>query len=351
MNVAFWLREDQCKKNNIFFNPSDATGAKAHLKYQHLFQFLKKNNINLITYDLIKNYGTLDAAIFVDYPLVPSKKALEIFNLKIPKILITDENKYLRPDTWTKKNIESFDFVLCNDDDYIDDKKFIKHHAHDHFKDLDLNFKILKKEFKNKKLLAMISWNKKYNHPAINYNKRINVIEWFENYHPNEFDLFGPNWDEFVFAWDLPLFRKLNSNRFKFLRNIFATRYSTWKGKVDNKIDCIKDYKFVFVFENTDSQNGYITEKILDVFYGGSIPIYLGAPNIKDYIDDKCFINLRDFKRLNDLYTHLKSFDSFKYQNMLNEVEKFLFSKDSYSFTSKYFCEKIHTILSNIKIN
>ena len=37
MNVAFWLREDQCKKNNIFFNPSDATGAKAHLKYQHLY--------------------------------------------------------------------------------------------------------------------------------------------------------------------------------------------------------------------------------------------------------------------------------------------------------------------------
>ena len=38
-----------------------------------------------------------------------------------------------------------------------------------------------------------------------------------------------------------------------------------------------------------------------DVFYGGSIPIYLGAKNIKKYISDKCFINFSDFENLNDL--------------------------------------------------
>jgi len=351
MNISFWLREDQCRENNIFFNPTDATGAKAHLKYQHLFEFLKNKGINLKTYDLIKNYKALDAAIFVDYPLVPSKKAVDIFNLDLPKILITDENKYLRPNVWNKENLKFFDYILCNDDDYIDNEKFLKHHAHDHFKDLTLNFEILKKDFTDKKFLSMISWNKKYNHPELNYNERIKVIDWFEKHHPNEFDLFGPNWDEFVFSWDLPLFRRLNSNRFKALRKIFGKKYSSWKGKINNKVDSIKDYKFVFVFENTNSINGYITEKIFDVFYGGSIPIYLGAKNIKNYISDKCFINLKDFKNLEDLFLYLKSIDSFKYQEMLNEVEKFLNSEQSYSFTTKHFCEKVYSILSNIKNN
>lgn len=348
MDIAFWLREDQCKKNNIFFNPLDATGAKAHLKYQHLFKFLKKKNINLKTYDLVDNYEKLKASIFVDYPLVPSKKAIEIFNLDIPKILITDENKYLRPSVWSKDNLKFFDYIFCNDDDYVDNKKFFKHHAHDHFKDLNLNFKILKKEFKDKKFLSMISWNKKYNSKYLNYKKRFNVIDWFEKYHSNEFDLYGPNWDEFVFPWDLPVLRRLNSKRFIKLRSAFGNKYSTWKGKVSNKANCINDYKFVFVFENTELINGYITEKIFDVFYGGSIPIYLGAKNINNYINDRCFINLRDFENLNDLYNYLKSIDSVKYQEMLNEVNKFLNSNQSYSFTTKYLCEKIYSTLLKI---
>ena len=65
-----------------------------------------KKNINLKTYDLVDNYEKLKASIFVDYPLVPSKKAIEIFNLDIPKILITDENKYLRPSVWSKDNLK-----------------------------------------------------------------------------------------------------------------------------------------------------------------------------------------------------------------------------------------------------
>ena len=47
MNISFWLREDQCRENNIFFNPIDDTGSKGHLKYKHLFEFLKKKEINL----------------------------------------------------------------------------------------------------------------------------------------------------------------------------------------------------------------------------------------------------------------------------------------------------------------
>ncbi len=348
MNIAFWLREDQCSRNNIFYNSKDATGSKAHLKYKHLFEFLRDKKIKLTTYDVVDNYETLDAAIFVDYPLIPSKKALEIFNLKIPKILITDENKHTRPDVWDKINLNKFDYVFCCDDTYIDNLKFFKHHAHDHYKDLNLNYQILKKEFENKKFSSMISWNKKSKNSSINYQKRINIIDWFEKHYSKDFDLYGPNWDEFVFPWDVPILRRLNTNRFTKFRKVLGKNYSNWKGSVVEKVKCINDYKFIFVFENTEKINGYITEKIFDVFYGGSIPIYFGAENIEDYIDSKCFIDLRKFKSLEDLYSYLKMIDKNTYQIMLTEVEKFLSSKNSYSFTTKYFCEKIYSTLLKI---
>lgn len=348
MNLAFWLREDQCSQNNIFSNPTDKTGAKAFLKYKHLFEFLKNKNINLTTFDLIDNYNLIDAVIFVDYPLVPSKKAKEIFNLNIPKILITDENKFIRPNVWNKNNLEAFDYIFSCDDNYIDNIKFFKHHAHDHYRDLDLKFKVLHKDFNSKKFLSMISWNKKYSNKSINYKTRRNVIEWFENYYPNEFDLYGPNWDEFVFPWDVHLFQRMNTPRFTKLRKKFGKQYITWKGSVTNKVKCINNYKFVFVFENTELIDGYITEKIFDVFYGGSIPIYLGPENIINYINNKCFINFRDFKNLDSLYRYLKSIDKNKYQVMLNDVKSFLNGHESYSFTTKYFCEKIYSVLLKI---
>ena len=111
----------------------------------------------------------------------------------------------------------------------------------------------------------MISWNKKYSNKSINYKTRRNVIEWFENYYPNEFDLYGPNWDEFVFPWDVHLFQRMNTPRFTKLRKKFGKQYITWKGSVTNKVKCINNYKFVFVFENTELIDGYITEKIFAV--------------------------------------------------------------------------------------
>ena len=106
-----------------------------------------------------------------------------------------------------------------------------------------------------------------------------------------------------------------------------------------DKVKCINDYKFVFVFENTEKINGYITEKIFDVFYGGSIPIYFGAENIEDYIDSKCFIDFRKFQSLGDLYFYLK-IDKNKYQTMLTEVEKFLSGKNVFLLQLNIFVRK-----------
>lgn len=53
-------------------------------------------------------------------------------------------------------------------------------------------------------------------------------------------------------------------------------------------------YKFVICFENSFAEE-YITEKLPNVMLGKSVPIYRGAPNIRDYFNTKSFINFDDY--------------------------------------------------------
>jgi hypothetical protein len=50
------------------------------------------------------------------------------------------------------------------------------------------------------------------------------------------------------------------------------------------KIDACKDYMFSVVVENGD-YNAYFTEKIIDCFLTGVIPIYWGCPSLSEFFD------------------------------------------------------------------
>ena len=56
----------------------------------------------------------------------------------------------------------------------------------------------------------------------------------------------------------------------------------------------LSKYKFSICFENSITA-GYISEKIFDCFYAGTIPIYYGDPNVKESIDPDSFIDFRKF--------------------------------------------------------
>jgi hypothetical protein len=68
-----------------------------------------------------------------------------------------------------------------------------------------------------------------------------------------------------------------------------------WK---DNE-KLFKDYKFVICFENS-FVNEYITEKLPNVMFANSIPIYRGAPNIGKYFNTQSFINYEDYGKSYD---------------------------------------------------
>ena len=58
---------------------------------------------------------------------------------------------------------------------------------------------------------------------------------------------------------------------------------------VINKIEFLSDYKFSIAMENSNG-DGYLTEKIVDSFIAGTIPIYFGDYMLEEFINPKTYI-------------------------------------------------------------
>jgi hypothetical protein len=57
-------------------------------------------------------------------------------------------------------------------------------------------------------------------------------------------------------------------------------------------LDFISHYKFMICFENS-SQPNYYTEKLMNAYYGGTIPIYWGDPLIFDKVNPEAILYLK----------------------------------------------------------
>jgi hypothetical protein len=67
----------------------------------------------------------------------------------------------------------------------------------------------------------------------------------------------------------------------------------------NEKIELAKSYKFVLAFEN-GSHPGYVTEKIMDGFYAGAIPIYWGSYKIHEDFNSRSFVNVHNWTGINN---------------------------------------------------
>jgi hypothetical protein len=71
------------------------------------------------------------------------------------------------------------------------------------------------------------------------------------------------------------------------------------------KFETIARYPFTLAFENSISID-YVTEKFYDPLLAGSVPVYLGAPNVADHAPaENCYIDIRDFAGPAELASHL----------------------------------------------
>ena len=140
---------------------------------------------------------------------------------------------------------KNFDFIITHNKElYNLGGKFLYYPPHGYW--------IEKPEIYAKtKLISMISSNKGW---TKGHKKRLEFIEKYKN----KVDLFGRGFKE-----------------------------------IDKKEDGLKDYMFSIVIEN-DQYETYWSEKILDCFACGTIPIYYGAPDIEKFFDKNGIIDLND---------------------------------------------------------
>jgi glycosyltransferase involved in cell wall biosynthesis len=100
------------------------------------------------------------------------------------------------------------------------------------------------------------------------YPKLRNAVEYFDQHHQQDFELYGSTWEQFGFT--------------------------TFKGPVLDPVSMLKNFKFCLCFEDGINSN-YVSSKLFEAFAAGCVPVYLGAPNIADYVPTSCFIDLRNF--------------------------------------------------------
>ena len=78
---------------------------------------------------------------------------------------------------------------------------------------------------------------------------------------------------------------------------------------VEDKIKFLSSYKFSFSMENSEG-DGYISEKIIDSFLAGTIPIYYGDYMFDEFINPKSIILIRGEKDIKQKIEYIKKIDN-----------------------------------------
>lgn len=192
-----------------------------------------------------------------------------------------------------------FACILTWNDDLIDNsRRFFKVMCPYHFFVKKSGFLMDQEAFHKKKLLCNISGNKSSSVKNELYSERMRVIEYYDK--RPDFGLYGVGWDR--------------------------ERYASYKGKVKNKSEAYENYKFALCLENLCNVKGYITEKILDAFCTGIVPIYAGASNCSAYIPDDCYIHYDAFGSPDELDRYLSGMEFDEYKGYLDRIEQYLAS-------------------------
>jgi len=179
------------------------------------------------------------------------------------------------------------------------------------------------------KLLCMILQNKKWAYrlnsfiPTLRkYNKysnmkiKIEADNAFCNYLEDKYESYGYNagWNPKCYKGVIP--------------------------KYNDKFKVISDFVFNFCPENSRFK-GYVTEKPIVSMVCGSIPIYIGAPDIHDYLPRGTFIDYRYYtpKELVDYLLNVKQYHINQYRE---KIKEFITSKEVIDrYSSVAFAEKL----------
>jgi len=96
---------------------------------------------------------------------------------------------------------------------------------------------------------------------------------------------------------------------------------------IEYKEDALKDYRFSIVVENSKTDN-YFTEKLIDCFAVGTIPIYWGCPNIDKFFNTQGMLLFDTLEELQDI---ISSLSADKYELMKQAANQNLLLSKNYN--------------------
>ena len=327
---------------NRLFEPTFAS--RIHhtlLPVCHLYQEAMRQNIRMVTPDTY--FGMTDRpkrALLVSH-LVTSKTAKLIDVGVRPTILTCQESPFVATRFYAKlKRYTSWfkhSFLFSGMARRVSGKT-IYHQIFfpSVFKSED--FKVV--PYGQKKFLTMISGNKRMGNwkknLIIKFLYGLKVREIYEERHKaviffaghRGFDLYGKGWDKGG----------------KTGQETEAIKRS-YRGMVEDKLPVLRQYKFTLCFENSVFP-GYVTEKIFDAMFAGSVPVYLGAPDITDLVPKDAFVDIRDFKGLSGLLSFLENMDETTYNAYIGNIGRFLNSPQFYRFMQESFVGEVLKIVN-----
>jgi hypothetical protein len=167
----------------------------------------------------------------------------------------------------------------------------------------------------DRKFLTLLNYNRRARHHWNElYSERLRALEFFSRY--DEIDLYGLAWDRAPYVvGDTWIPATLTRIHRWIQENVpFVKRHGrfqpvidrTWRGAAKHKYETLSGYTFTICYENM-ALAGWLNENIFDCFLVGTVPVFLGPPDITDYVPAECFIDKRQFPTYGELRAFLKS--------------------------------------------
>ena len=185
------------------------------------------------------------------------------------------------------------------------------------------------------------------------YTERMKAVEYFSRF--DEVDLYGKGWEAPSIrvgrTWVPYTFKRMQfalQRKWDKVRPdpLLVAARKAYRGVAESKSGTIGKYKFALCFENSILK-GWITEKIFDCFFAGTVPIYWGEPEIEKHIPEACYIDMRKFGGYEELRTFLHSLSDDDIQKYKESARAFLRSAAFYPFSKAAFAELIANVISH----
>jgi len=342
-------------ENRIFSSEYFTNGLK-----NYAFMFIELRNqlaaqgIDLATQDI---HPPEESRLIISFDEVAFFQTYERQPGQIVYLFLNEPANYW-PELWKRENHTVFDRVFTYDYTLADDKKYIHHYFAIDLENYPAFEEVTEEEFNRRKLLVLVAGMFQLTPPKPGSSSllyaRYRTMRWFGEHLPEHFSFFSRGIDPTLYE----TFRGLGLLR-RVLPAILTRRLvaavagqrrraveAICKGPVPplNKLSVLRDYRFVVSYENSRLP-GYISEKLFDCLFAGSVPVYWGEPNIERFVPKECFIDRRKFTDDAELAEFLMRMTYPEYSKYIKAIRNFIKGIEQEKFGSTSNAKRVSDVI------